>query len=435
MNVTGRIGRDLRRALGVMMSGVAIAVWLMTSLPVAAVVPPPDQPAQAPTLAPTPTAPDPESEELRALLKAALPPTPTPDASGFSMGGVEDVAVIRLAPAMSASQQPLFAAFTVGMRSFDPLTNHYLTVYRRQGDNWERLATTELECPAYLGQDSVQQVPVEPNHIWLEVQGSAGAHGGCYDLLAFDGKQLKDHISVSSPSPGMGRTEDLNGDGIMEFVFNASDPYVFCYACGVVYVRYEVQRWDGARFVPVELSRVEAAVASAASNMNNEAVALAQAGLWESAQALIVQARASAPQDEIVAWNAILINLTTDDLRAQLQTSAYPLLAHVFLGDYAGALELMRPYPPEQLFNPQTPLVVGTVAEGWETALQDWITRSTNQALRAMPNLAAAYFLRGWATYLAEPDSHQAAADVAIAAQLAPEEPLFSASLAYLKKK
>lgn len=431
MSLVSRVVRDLGRTLGiVMLVGAVIAVWLIATWPAAALVPPPS----APVVAPTPTAPDPESEELRALLKAALPPTPTPDASGIGMGGVQDVAVIRLAPALSASQQPLFAAFTVGMRSWDPLTNHYVTVYRRQGDNWERLATTELQCPDYLGQDSVQQVPVEPNHIWLEVQGGAGAHGGCYDLLAFDGKQLNDHISVSSPSPGMGRTEDLNGDGVLEFVLNASEPYVFCYACGVVYVRYEVQRWDGTRFVPVELSRVEAAVASAATNLNNQAVALAQAGLWDSAQALIVQARAFSPQDETVAWNAILINLTTDDLRARLQDSAYPLLAHIFLGDYAGALGLMRPYSPDQLFNPQTPLVVGTVAEGWEPALQEWITRSANQALRAMPDLAAAYFLRGWATYLTEPGSHKAVADVAIAAQLAPDEPLFRDSLAYLKR-
>lgn len=433
MNGVSHMGHELKRTLGVMVCAAVIAAWWMAALPAAAVVPPPEQPTEVPAVIPTPTAPDPEREELRALLKAALPPTPTPDTSGFGMGGVEDVAVIRLAPALSASQQPLFAAFTVGMRSWDPLTNHYVTVYRRQGDNWERLASVELGCPDYLGQDSVRQVPVEPNHIWLEVQGGAGAHSGCYDLLAFDGQQLSELISVSSPSPGMGRTQDLNGDGILEFVFNASEPYVFCYACGVVYVRYEVQRWDGMRFMPVELSRLDATVASAASNLNNEAVALAQAGLWESAQALIVQARAFSPQDETVAWNATLINLTTDDLRARLQDSAYPLLAHVFLGDYAGALELMRPYPPEQLFNPQTPLVVGTVAEGWEAALQEWITRSTSQALRAMPNLAAAYFLRGWAIYLAEPGSHKAVADVAIAAQLAPDEPLFRASLAYLK--
>jgi len=40
--------------------------------------------------------------------------------------------------------------------------------------------------------------------------------------------------------------------------------------------------------------------------------------------------------------------------------------------------------------------------------------------------LAEAYFMRVWATYLVNPDSPEVLDDIERAAQLAPDEPLFS---------
>src|SRR5439155_9150725 len=48
------------------------------------------------------------------------------------------------------------------------------------------------------------------------------------------------------------------------------------------------------------------------------------------------------------------------------------------------------------------------------------------------PDLAPAYFLRGWATYRKDPNSPAALADIKQAAALAPKDALYSQSIAYL---
>jgi len=65
----------------------------------------------------------------------------------------------------------------------------------------------------------------------------------------------------------------------------------------------------------------------------------------------------------------------------------------------------------------------------------DSITTTTGLALQLKPDLAAAYFLRGWAVHLISPASPAALADIRRAAELEPNEKLFTESLAYLKKK
>ena len=98
----------------------------------------------------------------------------------------------------------------------------------------------------------------------------------------------------------------------------------------------------------------------------------------------------------------------------------YPLLSNVFYGDYAAAVDLMRPYSPEQVFSPDSPLIAGTVAEGYAGIVRDTVVTSTDAALAVRPDLAEAYFLRGWAEYLVDPDNTQARDDVHQAAALRP---------------
>jgi hypothetical protein len=93
----------------------------------------------------------------------------------------------------------------------------------------------------------------------------------------------------------------------------------------------------------------------------------------------------------------------------------------------------MADYSVEELFSQPSPLVVGTVAEGWEDALAQHIQNSATLALQVQPDLAAAWFLRGWATHLSNPDSPEALADIERAAELDPNEPLFIQSVTYLK--
>jgi hypothetical protein len=72
------------------------------------------------------------------------------------------------------------------------------------------------------------------------------------------------------------------------------------------------------------------------------------------------------------------------------------------------------------------------------TSLHGRIGNGTNTtaslAIQAQPDLATAYFLRGWATYLTHKHDPQLLADIIHAAQLAPTEPLFTNSLLYLQR-
>jgi hypothetical protein len=389
-------------------------------------------PTSTPTPQPSPTAPSADPEELVATLVAGLAPTSTPDSSGFTMGGVSEVEVRSLTP--PADGRPLWVAFSVGMHSFEPLVNHFVAIYTHDAAGWKQLSRLELECPDYLDKTSVQQVTIDPSRVWLEVQGGIGAHSGCYDLLSFDGQTLRSELTNTSSSPGAGQVKDVNGDGKPDVLLDASDPYVFCYACGVRYVQYQVLRWNGSQLVPVELTPLPDSAPTDVRDLNNQAVKLAGAELWKEAQATVGQALALAPQDPTVTWNAALIGLYAEAYQAQLKDSPYPLLVQVFYGDYAAALDVMRPYTASQIFDANTPLVTGTIASGWEDALSERVISSTTQALTVEPDLAAAYFLRGWATHLVKPDDPQVQTDIEKAAALAPNEPLFTAGVAYLKK-
>jgi hypothetical protein len=281
----------------------------------------------------------------------------------------------------------------------------------------------------------VQQVSIEPGYIWLEVQSGAGAHSGVYDLFAFDpiDRSIAQHITSFSSAPGAGYTADVNGDGQLDVVLDATDYYVFCYACGVTKPRYRVLAWDGKQLSEVTLTTLFDLIPAEAQQANNEAVRLARAGLWKDAQAAIDQTQTLQADQPIVRWNAALIDLHAQAYRDQVAAQSFPLLNHLFYGDYAAAIEVLRPYPPDQIFSPTGPLISGTVADGWIDQLAQWVTDATTAALEARPDLAAAYFLRGWAAALRNPDDPQALNDIQRAAELDPAEALYAQSVVYLK--
>ncbi|MCC9074783.1 SH3 domain-containing protein [Litorilinea aerophila] len=388
--------------------------------------------------------------ELEALAAQALGLTPPTGDQVSPFGGIEGVRAFRLEGPTSPE---LWVAHTYGIRSFDPEQHHTILIYARHDDGWQELARLELTSgqegiepsPDYLGgtpgASSVRQVFVTPTvdglPIWLQVAGGVGAHGGTFHLLRFDGSRLQVEAFHFSASPGAGELADLDGDGTQEVLLNQTEYYVFCYACGVRRVEYAVLRWDGSRMVPVTLQPLPDDAPASLRDLNDRAIQLAQAGLWKDALAVLEEAEALSLTDPSgnFAWNARLIRLNGQARQAVLQDEhqAYPLLEEIFFGDYDAALAIMRAYTVQELFATPSPLVVGTVAEGWEEALADWVISSANAALKAKPDLAAAYFLRGWAKLLtAPPDDEEALADLAQAAQLAPDEPLFSQSLAYL---
>lgn len=409
-----------------------------TPLSTATVVPPTTTPVPPPSTTPTDTpasipteTPDSYSTtDLEATIEAGLPPTPTPDADGFGMGGFDGVTVLPLTGGSSGS--PYWAVFTNDFRSFDPLTNHFVAIYTQADGGWQEVSRLELENPDYLDPAFVSQVQIEPDRIWLEMQGVAGAHSGSYDLLSFDGQTLRHDVSHFTSSPGGSRIEDLNEDGSPDVLLDFTEYYVFCYACGVRYIQYQVLSWDGAGLSEVSLTPLPATAPAPLRDLTHRAVDLAEAGLWRDAQETISQAVALDGQDPVVIWNAALIRLHAEE-RAEAR-EPYPLLGNVFYGDYEAALEAMRPYSVEEIFGQPTPLVNETPAMGWEPELSQWIIDSATPALQLQPDLAAAYFLRGWARHLTNPNDPEALADIEQAATLEPAEPLFVQSLAYLKQ-
>jgi hypothetical protein len=102
--------------------------------------------------------------ELQATLEADLPPTATPDGSGFSEDGFAGVTVLPLET--DHSDQTLWAAFTNGFISYDPWQPHYVAIYARRNETWFELERLELEEPFFLDADSVRQVFVEPSRAW-----------------------------------------------------------------------------------------------------------------------------------------------------------------------------------------------------------------------------------------------------------------------------
>jgi len=418
------------------------------------------------TVTPLPVAPTNTTEPVTPAIAptatdaAAPPPTPSPTLStdslvqmvqsGLPQGAFEGVVALPLA--VSAGRPPLWAVYSRGMRNFDlePLPNHFVAIYTQVDGAWQELARQEfasedqtLMAPDYMEDGGLAQVQIEPSHVWLALEGGVGAHSGVFDLLDFDGQALHVPVSGFSSSPGVGSIKDVNGDGVPDVVLDATDYYVFCYACGVRNVGFQVFTWDQANGRMLE-QRIEPMLMGQSGHparaLTNEAVLLAQAGLWKDAMAAIEQAKQAAANvqppftNDTVDWDYGLIKLNADAAAGAVADSGYPLLSNVFYGDYAAAVDLMRPYSAPQIFSAQTPLVVGTAAETWVPELTGAITRTVESALALKPDLAPAYFLRGWALYLADPAANRAQAQAGVerAAALAPGDALFRDAAAYL---
>lgn len=391
--------------------------------------------APAATATPVPTTP---KGQVEALLYESLGVTkPATDSIGL-----EGAYAFQLE---TTTDQELWLAHTLGIRNFDPLQNHLLAIYEKRGESWNEVTRIELAMrdnpadpgvsPDYLGEGGVTQIQVEPSHLWLQVEGGAGAHSGVYGLFSFDGTAFKEEVSSFSSSPGIGRSEDLNNDGLSEVLLDASDPYVFCYACGVRLVNWAIERWDGTQMISVTLSALNDSAPAEVSTFNQNLLDLANAGLWKDVLATLDEAATFSYTEPALEWNLIYARLNAEARRdAATSQPAYPLLSHLFYGDYDAVMAILQGVGAEGLFSQQSPLIVGTPAEGWEPTLADWIVNTVDPVLALKADLAAAYFLRGWSAYIREYDTAAALPDVQKAAELAPDEALFSQSVELLNK-
>ncbi|MBI1295386.1 hypothetical protein GC175_10575 [bacterium] len=318
----------------------------------------------------------------------------------------------------------LWIAHSYGIRVFQPdLISHFVAIFDDVDGAWTELARIELECADYVDATGVNAVDISQDKLWITVDGGAGAHSGCFDLLRWDGAEFVNLIQGFNPSPGAGDVTDVDGDGRVEVVLNATDPYIFCYACGVRLYAAQILRWDGTQLSPVTLTPLPEAAPADLRDLNNRAVVLAEANLYPTALQLIEEALALAPNDPTVYWNAQEIRLYAENRLAYVD-GGYPILSYVFYGDYAAAVNLMRELTPAEIFNMESPLIIGGPAEAWVPELSQYLVSFADQALSVETELAEAYFLRAWGRYLADPSDPAVAADLSQAAQLAPEDTL-----------
>ena len=328
----------------------------------------------------------------------------------------------------------LFAAFTHGLPPLTPTELHTVSIHEASPSGWVELDRVELECVNYLDQLSLEQELIELTSVWLSVRGGAGAHGGCLELLRWDGQALTLVISSFNSIPDAGAVTDLNGDGQLDLLLNNSDPYIFCYACGLQLYLARFFHWDGQKFAeaaPRELAD-EHAVDLRASN--SLALALAESGLYAEAAAEIEQAQLMAPANATVQWNALWIRHHLDVSRQLALTSPFPLLSHVFAGDWEASFDELWSMGSSSVFG-DTPIPVGSAAYGFEQTVGHLLVQYGNAALGLQPERAAIQALTAWGRYLLNQDYPAVLAGLEKAAELAPEDTRFAELAAYFSDR
>ncbi|MDM8531225.1 hypothetical protein QUF63_08630 [Anaerolineales bacterium HSG25] len=405
-----------------------------TPEPTATPVPPTDTPEPPPTNTPEPEptaiqiSDEQAQAEISALMMAEIPVLPTPESEDGYVMGIEGVIVTPLTTA--EGQPPLWAANTFGFINFELEQAHQVSIYSHDGETWQMLARTELEnLPTMLGEETMTQLVVPSDDIWLAIDSFTGAHSGCFDVLRFDGQTLHTEHTMCSGNPSAGFITDLNENGLPEILLNFSDYYVFCYACGVVYAQYDVLRWQNDTYESAGFELLDETADPTVRELNNQAVTYAEADLWQDAQVTIQEALTLDGKNDTIIWNNTLIQFYVDDYSHYEEYTGFPVLTYIFAGKYDEALEQLHPYTPEEIFNLEGPLIVDSPAVGWEEYLSEWLVTITTPAIEAKPDLAPAYFLRAWGTYLVEPTNPAIIEDIQSAAELNPDEPLYQESL------
>ena len=317
----------------------------MTAPAETAAPPPASSPTAEPETPPTLPAADTPLSELEAVVAASLGITIS-ETMTYSIG-LEGVRAIQLTPT-AAIDTPLWLVYTYGLRNFNPIQNHHLLLYTQQANEWQEVTRLELVdngdpenpalAPDYVSDGAVEQVTIEPDGLWIQLEGGVGAHSGVYGLFNFDGTALNLQVFGFSSSPGVAELRDLDGDGTQEVLIDASEYYVFCYACGVRRVDYQIWHWDGSQMSPVTLAPLPTEVPATLQELNDQAIALAEAGLWKDALATVDEAVALGESDPsgTFHWNELAIRLNATAKQAEISDDpmAYPLLTHVFYGDF-----------------------------------------------------------------------------------------------------
>lgn len=319
----------------------------------------------------------------------------------------------------------LFVAFTYGLPPQSPSAMHTVSIHEAMPGSWLELDSVELECVNYLDQFSLEQIELELATLWLTVRGGAGAHGGCLELLSWDGQELSLVISSFNSIPDVGSASDLNGDGQVDLLLNNSDPYIFCYACGLQLYLARFFHWDGEEIAEAAPRLLPDDWPADLLALNRHALALAEAALYADALVRIEQAELSAPSDSTVHWNAVWIRHHLDVSRQLALSSPFPLLSYIFAGDWDSSFDALWAMDLADLFS-DTPIPQSSAASGFEQTVGELLVQFGNNALSLQPERSAIHALRAWGHFLIDSNDPSVQPGLQRAAELTPEDSRFA---------
>jgi len=359
----------------------------------------------------------PDATALAATTIALMPATATPDASGLTASLQGDVVVVALS---NGAEGQFFATISKGMMENmdDP---HPLTIYQKKGSEFVKITQYDYTNGEYIGDLELLPNP-DPTHMLFIVHGGVGAHSSFGNVFSFDGKTLQLVLETQSDAGGGALTiQDVNGDGVLDAIGDATDYYVFCYACGVRIYSDTVYTWDGTAFVEQKL------IASNDATIQ-KAIDYANAQRWNMVTKLLPTiAPATTDADK---WNvALLTHWST--IRKPQTDDAFPFLSAVYYGDYDAAVAMLQAVGAKDAANPKGKWFAGPIAEGIDVAtdtsidefrvtLFDNVVQFSTMALTQDDSLTSARFLRGWAKTLVNPRDPAGLKDLQAVATLDP---------------
>ena len=342
----------------------------------------------------------PDATDLAATTIALMPATATPDASGLTASLQGDVIVVALS---KNGDGQFFATISKGMmENMD--APHPLTIYQKQGSTFVKVTKYDFTNGEYISDLELLPNP-DQNHALFIVHGGVGAHSSFGTVFSFDGKTLKSALETHSDAGGGALTVmDVNGDGVQDVIGDATDYYVFCYACGVRIYSDTVYSWDGTKFVEQKLTASNDATIQ-------KGIDYAKVQRWNMVTKLLPTI--SAPTTDTDKWNvALLTHWST--IRIPEKDVAFPFLSAVYYGDYDAAVAMLRAVGAKDAANPKGKWFAGPIADGIDVAtdtsidefrvtLFDNVVQFTTMALTQDDTVTSARFLRGWAKTLVNP--------------------------------
>jgi hypothetical protein len=222
-------------------------------------------------------------------------------------------------------------------------------------------------------------------------------------------RALADELLFGKLVDGGSVLVDVDADGVLEAVGDATDYYVFCYACGVRSAAEEVYRWDGSAFVAQKILPSDDATIQAA-------ITAAEAGRWNMVAATL--ATVQTPSNEQDAWTVVLLKRAAA-LRAPTADDASPFMSALLYGDYDAAVGVLKRYQPKALVDTQNPAFPSDLAPFGELVV-DSVVRLSTTVLAQDATLTSAQFLRGWAQTLLDPKNAAGLADLEAVAAIDP---------------